>query len=560
MELTSFQTTEAQSINVVPELHFVSVGGTQPLSRNEQRDIRAFVMRQYVQKKKIPGQGSQSTQVHPMISSYKSRFRYSRREPPKRTQGKAMNMTATILESKNSQEVPAEPPLFSMDLNNTKLVPTIYDHSSGLLNPLHNFQPAFSDIQTLALLQYYHGSFWANSYACNPRGNWISIALMEPATLHATLTLVAIHRRDCFSLDLNSVYFRHRGQVMRLIAEQLENLEGVSEMTIGAVAILSSSDNHFDWSSKVQDFHINGLQKLVNLRGGIELLNSNKDVQRVAGWADLLHAAVNSTHPRFPLPSFISATSVDELAESAMSDHFMEPQLNNLVGLPQRYALVIQQLRKLVQVKALLQSRRTPQLCQVFSDLLWKFEHYILDATRYPTGTDEFTAEGEDKIPTDDVLWHSSIFKALGVAALILSYSRLRDLAAPVIFRKLSKHLRRHISRSFLDSAEESFDSDFFASSNRSEDISRKQKIAILLWILFQGWRGSWENENECHWFSTQAARVCLRSVSFSDDRICAILNGVVSQEPDLASKSKIFSTNVQQILRAATDKVATVD
>ena len=47
---------------------------------------------------------------------------------------------------------------------------------------------------TLDLLEFYHTSFWDNSSAVNPEGQWQSVALSDPAVLHETLCLVAQHK------------------------------------------------------------------------------------------------------------------------------------------------------------------------------------------------------------------------------------------------------------------------------------------------------------------------------------------------------------------------------
>ncbi len=284
------------------KLHFVTVHApnSQPSTdTNDRKTVRAFVMKGYLRQKKDLEWKIAPPPVPSPIDSHMSRFRSSipqvRVQAPNRTK-KTRSAPGFMQKPKQRQLIPAPAGTEDHVKQQYQRKSEVSIHDLDSLDAFQVLSIDLSDSETLGLLQYYYTSFWANSYACNPEGSWISVALMDSATMHATLTLVAIHRRDRFSIDLSNVYFRHRGKAMKIIASRLNDpKESLSDATIGAVAILSTSDNEFDWSREAQTSHSNALSRLIALRGGIEALSTNRHVQRVSAWADLLQSAMHGT-------------------------------------------------------------------------------------------------------------------------------------------------------------------------------------------------------------------------------------------------------------------------
>jgi hypothetical protein len=375
-------------------------------------------------------------------------------------------------------------------------------HDLDQFDPFQTLTMDLSEPGTLELLQYYHTSFWANSYACNPEGRWLSVALMDPAIIHATLGLVAIHRRDCYSVDLTKVYFKHRGLAMRMIAERLSDPdESTSDATIGAIAILSTSDNEFDWPSRVQLSHSTGLGEVIALRGGIEGLASNRHVQRVVGWADMLQSAMHGTSLHTKIPSTIAEASRDDVGVPVRES----PDGIILQDLPEPIARVVRQLRILSSWRARLTGERTAKLSGKFSDLLWTLEYTILEAK---TPLDSSTPQSRHGTLSRNPL----MVQVIGTAALIYSYWSLRNLAAPILFDNLSKRLMDQCS-ALMKSVQKSFKAGRRASGSPAPldpvDDLEGDRLALLLWVFYLGFEGSRSDPDTREWFVRQTAQLC---------------------------------------------------
>ncbi|KIW17041.1 hypothetical protein PV08_04232 [Exophiala spinifera] len=482
------------------ELHFVTVSSGRSASSpdaKQRKSLRSFVMQDYLRQKNDPEWHFAPAKVDAHISSHIYRFRTSRpasstvsRKRP--TKGRRVQDN-TAPPRKPRKLLPADSQtteVAASEIPDESQSPRSRSHLHDLdmLDPFHTLSVDFSDSKTVDLLQYYHSSFWANSYACNPEGRWISIALMDPAIIHATLCLVAIHRRDIFSISLSHDYFKHRGIAMKIISGRLNNsAQAISDATIGAVAIISSSDHHFEWPDDVQEAHAVGLAELVALRGGMEKLTSNRHVQRVAGWADLLQSAMHGTKLQMKLPSSLSkASSTDINIEpgKVVKQHASGVMLSEMHP---RTAYILSALRRLADLKSSLLEKRSIDLCQSFSDLLWKLEHFILEK-QDQTGL-------QDSAKSSHVHVGEEITDSVGLAALIMSYSHLRDLAAPVLYDKLSTRLRSTLSAA--------------TSQTYARGLLVDNELAVLLWVLNMGLRGSKTNLGNRLWFAGKMAAVC---------------------------------------------------
>ncbi|OAL38249.1 hypothetical protein AYO20_02308 [Fonsecaea nubica] len=529
------------------ELRFVTVSGEKSHSSTDNKErssVRAFVMRDYLRQKSDPTSKFTPANVDRHMTSHMSRFRSTR---PSNVKPRKRRMVTTA-RGRRSVGIPR---------SRRPLVPALPDsneersgisglHGLDALDPFGTLKVDLAESQTQSLLQYYSTSFWANSFACNPEARWISVALMDPAIIHATLSLVAIHRRDCFSFDLSKVYFKHRGEAMRIVAQRLNNLqESLSDETVGAVALLSSSDNHFEWPTEAQTTHSEGLGHLVSMRGGMETLNSNRHIQRVVGWADLLQSAMHGTRLRTQMPTVVEKASAEGLVPNDDSNQGQPTGASiGLKDLPQSVGDMVRQLRILSSLKASLLQDRQQHLCRTFSDLLWKLEYSILDVPLRP-------ASAANRMDRDALPQHRLMENVVGTATLIFSYRILRDLAAPILYTRLSSRLRAYISAMVVSPGRSQNQMKRAAPEDGllGDELPDDSHLALLLWALYLGWRGSQNDVKNRTWFATQAAQHCWRHGILSLASIRDEIQSVIPQAQPLLEIQEGFGDDVEDII-----------
>ena len=236
--MTQSQTIEkVEKPKQVASLHFVDFAFTSARAarlpiRNakEERSIKAHVMKDYFRQKTQPTKPHNIPTAALQLSDHVTRFRLPRQQRSRKQSCSKVTLLRRI-RSKAHQK-PPEPAL---------TVPLAKE-------PLRNLPPLpinnASRPDTLALLEHYWTLYWDNSLALNPEGKWMSTALADGAMLHATLALVALHRIQTCGVARTDLYFWHRGEAMRLISQNLADPEKfTSDATLGAVAVLSASDN-----------------------------------------------------------------------------------------------------------------------------------------------------------------------------------------------------------------------------------------------------------------------------------------------------------------------------
>ncbi|KAK0127605.1 hypothetical protein ONS96_007131 [Cadophora gregata f. sp. sojae] len=143
-------------------------------------------------------------------------------------------------------------------------------------------------------------------------GSWrdacLSVGTLGPAAFHQMLSNALLNIRfrqpTCTPSDGCESMERHIMAVKIIKEAMSDQVVATSDAFIGAIVGLTCyhchSGNHDAWK-----IHMNGLEQVVRLRGGIHTLDSNKRVRTLLGWSDITGSSVEDLPPRFPLPPFI---------------------------------------------------------------------------------------------------------------------------------------------------------------------------------------------------------------------------------------------------------------
>ncbi|KAI1506013.1 hypothetical protein F5X99DRAFT_415672 [Biscogniauxia marginata] len=180
-------------------------------------------------------------------------------------------------------------------------------------------------------LNTYYSGFLANAFAMNPQGGWFESIQVDAAASHAFLAMVAAMHNSLAMWDDTSTFDFHRLQAIKYVNERL-NLEGkscetpVSDGVIVAVSLLVNNES-FTGSTAAAAAHMNGLKRMVDLRGGLaEGFKHSTMLQRAIAWADFSYATVASEPLMFPfIPQLASSLSLHDRFQSRSLAANMEP-------------------------------------------------------------------------------------------------------------------------------------------------------------------------------------------------------------------------------------------
>ena len=245
------------------------------------------------------------------------------------------------------------------------------------------------------------------------------------------------------------------------------------------------------WPSITQTSHIEGMFTLVRLRGGIHGLNTNRHIQRVIAYADVLHAAAHNSLPQLGLAQYTAHSEMQRLKDFAKQHGY-----SRVVGqdaVPAYFQKVLEDLRILAMTKPPLMKEAGPNLQElrpIFSSLLFATEHSILEL-------------GHTAASSDPVMGNVAGVEAVKAAALIFTFHGLRDIAiTAAFFDSFVRRLREGI-RGVFD--------DVFQNPNPACIRDKAVAAPFLLWLCLNGWKASAikTRQTDREFFVAKAAVLC---------------------------------------------------
>jgi hypothetical protein len=149
-------------------------------------------------------------------------------------------------------------------------------------------------------MHHYISVFVRSGSQMIPRETWINEALNDSALFQATLLPSAAHYALFYDGDL-AESFHLFDQTTQTVYRRLGDPEqGTSDATLAAVICLSFVENVLG-NSAASSVHMNGLHRMVELRGGLQALGFKGVLQRMVLWADNWTGILALSPPRFPL-------------------------------------------------------------------------------------------------------------------------------------------------------------------------------------------------------------------------------------------------------------------
>ena len=230
---------------------------------------------------------------------------------------------------------------------------------------------------------------------------------------------------------------------------------------------------------------------LLGLRGGIHRMNTNRHIQRVVKWADILHATVHSSLPRLGIAQF---AALDE--RQRLKDVVQQHKYSSMVGqdtVPEYFREVLENLQTLAIAKSLLIKKAVSnqwELRSTFSSVLFMTEHSILKL-------------GHTVAFSDSVMKNVTYIEAIKAAALIFTFHGLRDLTITgAFFDSLIRRLRDGLYAVF---------NDFLQHQNPAYISDKVVAAPLLLWLCLNGWKASVIKTRQTYreFFVEKAAVLC---------------------------------------------------
>ncbi|KAH9212874.1 fungal-specific transcription factor domain-containing protein [Leptodontidium sp. 2 PMI_412] len=371
----------------------------------------------------------------------------------------------------------------------------LYDSpGAGRLDPFSAMSLIMTPRAETLIHHYFNVSLQSAWLMMPMRKTLFSLAIHDPAMFHSFMTHYAAKFNDQSKTSSSSESLYHSTMAAKLINERLANPSvALTDETIATVANMAAYESS-NGTAASMIVHMNGLERMVNMRGGIEHGGFPLIVQRMIGWTDYHVATSLLQKPRFPplkLPRTAQPRQVVQLNSSLTADH--------VENTPPSLEFLLSNVRKLSQTLRILRQRATmPDEDIWYSDKIYYLQRSLFDIAH-------------------DSSYHMPIDSVSALAALIYCGHCLRDI--PLSYAVTSKAVTR------LQSALELYET--FNLWMGDPELTKK-----MFWILAFGGIAA-EGKSERAWF-VQKFRFCSFDLNLNTwESARLILDGIL-WEPGL--------------------------
>ncbi|KUJ22896.1 uncharacterized protein LY89DRAFT_729003 [Mollisia scopiformis] len=172
--------------------------------------------------------------------------------------------------------------------------------SNGMLDPFSAMAVLITPRTQLLLHHYFSDSLLSSWLMMPMRRTLLSLAVHDTAMFHSFLCHYATKFNVQFRTNNSTESMYHATTTASLINEKLsDSSQALTDETIGTVANMAAYESS-NGSMSSMVIHMDGLEKMVNLRGGLHEGGFSMIIQRIIGWADYHVATAILQKPRFP--------------------------------------------------------------------------------------------------------------------------------------------------------------------------------------------------------------------------------------------------------------------
>ncbi|KAM3080748.1 hypothetical protein ACMFMG_005678 [Clarireedia jacksonii] len=287
----------------------------------------------------------------------------------------------------------------------------LYSPSSSTVDPFASTSVLITP-RIQVLLYHYFSLRLPSSWMMMPmRHAFFALSIHDDALFYTYLSHYAASYHSHFRTgsSLESVFYRSRA--IELVNARLMT-QDLNEGTVAAVANMAIYDSS-NGSKESMKVHLQGLRKMVELRGGLQEGGFSQHIQRLIAWTDINTANILSEKPHFPPLTLGLLTSINDPSSTAT------PTLDNILS-------TLRILSQTPPVTNTINSFPHAQNSFFYSDQIYHIQRHLIDLS-HPTPSPSPPSHSPHSYPPLSA--SASSTPAFALALLIFSYRCLRDIS-----------------------------------------------------------------------------------------------------------------------------------